>query len=102
MKVSSMHKYENKKSSSNTLISADLINGRSTFHVKMTDNGLAITPVFVSLDGAIHYSPDMPAIFPTLQYALSQIEGAKVMACKLFSEKDPILVKKLIEQYNSI
>ena len=56
------------------------IEGRSIFIIETTAAGIKVQTGFLSNDGEVHA---IPAVFPTVQYALQQIDELKAHVKKL-------------------
>ncbi len=59
------------------------IQGRSVFGVETTAAGIAVNTLFFAEDGRMM---PMPAVFPTLTYALEQIEELRNLVIQHFSQ----------------
>ena len=59
------------------------LTGRSVFLVETVAVGVAVRTLFLSEDQKLH---DMPAIFPDLSYALSQIDELRRAVVQHFSQ----------------
>ena len=59
------------------------LTGRSIFLVETTHGGIAVQTSFMSEDGKLL---QMPAIFPELSYALSQIDALRNLVIQHFSQ----------------
>ena len=77
------------------LHSADTMQGRAAFLVQTIAAGISVSTVFVVNDGK---SIAMPAIFPNLGYALSQIEQLKLAATQHFDEAAQVGIKIIAEK----
>lgn len=70
------------------------IEGRSAFAVKTTDIGVAVAPVFIDKEGKVREVKNLPAIFPTREYALEQIKGLTELINHHFDEFDAAVEAK--------
>ena len=61
----------------------ETLTGRSVFSVEITPEGVMIKTRFLAEDGRII---DMPAIFPSPDYALAQIDELRVLVSQKFAE----------------
>ncbi len=59
------------------------IQGRSVFGVETTAAGVAVNTLFLAQDGRL---VAMPAVFPSLPYALEQIEELRQLVTQHFSQ----------------
>ena len=59
------------------------LRGRSVFMVETVPAGVAVRPAFLAEDGRLL---DMPAVFPDLTYALSQIDELKQLVTAHFAQ----------------
>ncbi|SNC59301.1 hypothetical protein [Polynucleobacter victoriensis] len=57
--------------------------GRSVFSVEITPEGVMVKTKFLTEDGRVL---DMPAIFPSPDYALAQIDELRLLVSQKFSE----------------
>jgi hypothetical protein len=63
--------------------SAESVTGRSVFSVEITPQGLMVKTKFLTEDGQVL---DMPAIFPSPDYALAQIDELRLLVSQKFGE----------------
>lgn len=73
----------------------DQFQGRGAFIVEMTAAGVAVAATVVTEDGR---ALAMPAIFPTLGYALSQIDEMRALVVSHFEQASNIGVQVLAQQ----
>jgi hypothetical protein len=59
------------------------LTGRSVFSVEITPQGLMVKTKFLTEDGRLL---DMPAIFPSPDYALAQIDELRLLVSQKFGE----------------
>jgi hypothetical protein len=59
------------------------ITGRSVFSVEITPDGVMVKTRFLTEDGKVL---DMPAIFPSPDYALAQIDELRALVSQKFGE----------------
>jgi len=59
------------------------LTGRSVFSVEITPQGLMVKTKFLTEDGRLL---DMPAIFPSPDYALDQIDELRLLVSQKFGE----------------
>ena len=59
------------------------IQGRAIFSTEITAAGVAVTTAFLTEDGRVF---PLPAVFPDLQYALSQIDELRQIVINQFSQ----------------
>lgn len=59
------------------------LRGRSVFMVETVPAGVSVRPAFLAEDGRLL---DMPAVFPDLTYALSQIDELKQLVTAHFAQ----------------
>lgn len=57
--------------------------GRSVFSVEITPEGVMVKTRFLTEDGQVL---DMPAVFPSPDYALAQIDELRVLVSQKFAE----------------
>ena len=82
------------------------LHGRSLFALEMTASGLAVRTVFLTEQNQL---VDMPAIFPDVHYALSQIDELRRMVMERFAQAAHIgaqviaaqAAEQAVEQKNS-
>ena len=65
------------------------IEGRSIFIIETTAAGVKVQTGFLANDGQVHA---MPAVFPTLQYALQQIDELKAHVINHFTEASVVSI----------
>lgn len=63
--------------------SNETLTGRSVFSVEITPEGVMIKTRFLAEDGRIL---DMPAIFPSPDYALAQIDELRALVSQQFAD----------------
>ncbi|MEI8355699.1 MAG: hypothetical protein WCG31_06365 [Deltaproteobacteria bacterium] len=61
----------------------ETLHGRSVFAIEMTASGLSVRTVFLSDQNQLI---EMPALFPDVHYALSQIDELRRMVMERFAE----------------
>ena len=71
------------------------IQGRGAFIVEMTAAGVAVASTVVTEDGR---ALAMPAIFPNLTYALSQIDEMRALVVRHFEQASQIGVQVIAQQ----
>ena len=71
------------------------IQGRGAFIVEMTAAGVAVSATVVTEDGK---ALAMPAIFPNLGYALSQIDEMRALVIRHFEQASQIGVQVIAQQ----
>ena len=59
------------------------LTGRSVFSVELTPEGVMVKTRFLTEDGKLM---DMPAIFPSPDYALAQIDELRLLVSQKFGE----------------
>lgn len=74
-----------------------VIYGRSAFLVQTVDQGVGVLPVLIDKENKVRSLQGNPAIFPTLEYALSQIEELKVLVTKHFEDRNKVVEVKAVE-----
>lgn len=73
----------------------DQVQGRGAFIVEMTAAGVAVTATVVTEDGR---ALAMPAIFPSLSYALSQIDEMRALVIRHFDQASQIGAQVIAQQ----
>lgn len=73
----------------------DNVQGRGAFIVEMTAAGVAVAATLVTEDGR---ALAMPAIFPNLGYALSQIDEMRALVIRHFEQASQIGVQVIAQQ----
>lgn len=63
--------------------SSESLTGRSVFSVEITPEGVMVKTRFLAEDGRIL---DLPAIFPSPDYALAQIDELRALVSQKFAE----------------
>jgi hypothetical protein len=77
----------------------DSIQGRSIFIVETTASGISIQTGFLAEDGRLI---QMPAIFPTQEYALSQLDSLRQLIVKHFAEAALIGAQVIAQNNQSV
>jgi len=77
----------------------DSIQGRSIFIVETTASGISVQTGFLAEDGRLM---QMPAIFPTQEYALSQLDELRQLIVKHFTEAALIGAKVIAQNNQSV
>jgi len=70
----------------------DEINGRSIFIIETTGKGILVQTSFEAEDGRLL---EMPAIFPSIEYALAQIDEMRRLVIIKFSEAASIGIQSI-------
>lgn len=65
-------------------IQNQMVQGRCAFLVQTTQQGVSVTPVLVDLEEKVRHFPGLPAIFPNLEYALTQIDELRNLVIQHF------------------
>lgn len=73
----------------------DNVQGRGAFIVEMTAAGVAVAATVVTEDGR---ALAMPAIFPNLTYALSQIDEMRALVIRHFEQASQIGAQVIAQQ----
>lgn len=68
------------------------VRGRSAFKVDLTPAGVVVNTVFVTDDDQVR---PMPAVFPNLEYALSQLDALRGMVVNQFAQAAELGMKSL-------
>lgn len=74
------------------------IQGRSIFLIETVAAGVAVQTALLTEDNNIH---SMPAVFPTLQYALQQIDELRAHIINHFENAAQIGARVIAEKNNS-
>lgn len=74
---------EQEQPSSEQILGDQSIKGRAVFATEITASGVAVSTAFLAEDGRVFA---LPAVFPDLQYALSQIDELRQMVMNQFSQ----------------
>ena len=74
---------EDKNSDTKLDIQSEQIQGRSIFIVETTPSGVQVKTGFLAEDGRVL---ELPAIFPTQEYALSQIDELRKIVIQHFAQ----------------
>ncbi|APB98958.1 hypothetical protein [Polynucleobacter asymbioticus] len=74
---------EDKNSDTKFVIQPEQIQGRSIFIVETTPSGVQVKTGFLADDGRVL---ELPAIFPTQEYALSQIDELRKIVIQHFAQ----------------
>lgn len=61
----------------------ETLTGRSVFSVEITPEGVMVKTRFLTEDGKVL---DLPAVFPSPDYALAQIDELKTLVSQKFAE----------------
>jgi len=76
---------------------AQTLQGRSAFALEMTSSGLSVRTVFITEQNQLM---EMPAIFPDVHYALSQIDELRRMVMERFAQAAHIGAQVMAAQAN--
>ena len=83
------------ESATDTSPAQDQVQGRGAFIVEMTAAGVAVASTVVTTDGR---ALALPAIFPNLGYALSQIDEMRALVVRHFDQASQIGVQVMAQQ----
>lgn len=78
-----------------TLSAQDQVQGRGAFIVEITAAGVAVASTILTEDGR---ALAMPAIFPNLGYALSQIDEMRALVIRHFEQASQIGAQVIAQQ----